>query len=55
MFDLQTLGGMQPSRYAEALKSLKSAGYIAIAGEAPEQMIQLTSSGAEVVRLARPA
>jgi hypothetical protein len=55
MFDLQTLGGMAPSRYAEALKSLRNAGYIAIEGEAPEQVIRLTGSGAEVVQLARPA
>jgi hypothetical protein len=55
MFDLQTLSGLEPSRYSEALKSLKNAGYIAIEGEAPEQTIQLTSTGAEVIRLARPA
>jgi hypothetical protein len=55
MFDLQTLSGLAPSRYADALKSLKSAGYIAIEGEAPEQVIRLTGSGAEVIRLARPA
>jgi hypothetical protein len=55
LFDLQMLGGIPPSRYAEALKSLQSAGYIAIEGKAPEQVVELTSSGAEVVRLARPA
>ena len=55
MFDLQTLGGMQPSRYGEALKSLRNAGYITIVGEAPEQVIRLTDSGANVVQLARPA
>ena len=55
MFDLQTLSGLPPSRYAEALKSLKSSGYIVIDGEAPEQMIRLTGSGADVIRLARPA
>lgn len=55
MFDLQTLGGIQPSRYAEALKSLRNAGYITIEGEAPEQVIRLTGRGAEVVQLARPA
>jgi predicted transcriptional regulator len=55
MFDLQTRSGMEPSRYAEALKSLRNAGYIAIEGEAPEQAIRLTDSGAEVTRLARPA
>ena len=55
IFDLQTLGGMQPSRYGEALKSLKDAGYIAIEGDAPEQTVRLTASGAQVVQLARPA
>jgi predicted transcriptional regulator len=55
LFDLQTLSGMQPSRYAEALKSLKDAGFITIEGEAPEQTVQLTASGAQVVQLARPA
>ena len=55
MFDLQTLSGLAPSRYAEVLKGLKSAGYITIEGEAPEQVISLTGSGAEVIRLARPA
>jgi len=55
MFDLQTLSGLEGSRYAEALKSLKSAGYIAIDGEAPEQAIRLTGGGAEVIRIARLA
>src|SRR5260370_8825526 len=55
MFDLQTLSGLAPSRYADALKSLRNAGYIAIEGEAPEQIMRLTGSGAEVVQLARPA
>jgi hypothetical protein len=55
LFDLQTLGNMEPSRYAEALKSLRNAGYIAIEGDAPEQVVRLSDRGAEVVRLARPA
>lgn len=55
MFDLQTQSAMDPSRYGEALKSLKDAGYIAIDGEAPEQVIRLTDRGGEVVRLAKPA
>ena len=55
IFDLQTLSGMKPSRYGEALKSLKNAGYIAIAGEAPEQVVKLTGSGTNVVQLAQPA
>ena len=55
MFDLQTQSGMEPSRYGEALKSLLNAGYIAIEGEAPEQVIRLTDSGAQVVRIAQPA
>ena len=55
MFDLQAQSGMEPARYADALKSLKDAGYIAFEGEAPEQVIRLTDGGAEVVKLARPA
>src|SRR5437588_11165187 len=55
IFDLQSLSGLEPTRYAEALKSLRSAGYIMIEGEAPEQMVRLKESGVEVVRLARPA
>ena len=55
LFDLQTLSAMQPSRYGEALKSLRDAGYITIKGEAPEQMVLLTGSGAAVVKLAQPA
>jgi hypothetical protein len=46
---------MDPSRYGEALKSLRDAGYIAIEGDAPEQVVQLTDRGEEVVRLAKPA
>jgi hypothetical protein len=55
LFDLQTLSGMDPSRYASALKSLRDPGYIAIEGEAPEQLVRLTGSGAHVAQLARPA
>jgi len=55
IFDLQSLSGLEPSRYAEALKNLRSAGYIAIEGEAPEQAVKLTARGVEIVRLARPA
>jgi hypothetical protein len=55
MFDLQAQSGMAPGRYADALKSLRDAGYIAIEGEAPEQTVRLTDSGGNVVRLARPA
>jgi hypothetical protein len=55
IFDLQAKSGMEPLRYADALKSLREAGYITIAGEAPEQTVGLTDRGAEVVRLARPA
>ncbi|MBZ5729057.1 MAG: hypothetical protein LAP87_29290 [Acidobacteriia bacterium] len=55
LFELQALSGMEPSRYGEALKSLRNAEYIAIEGEAPEQMIRLTGRGAEVSQLARPA
>lgn len=57
--DLQTLSGMEASRYREALKSLRDAGYIAIDGaidgQALDEMVRLTDRGAEAARLARPA
>ena len=55
IFELQAQSGMDPSRYSEALKSLRNAGYIATEGKALEEVIRLTDRGAEVVRLARPA
>lgn len=55
LFELQTQSGMDPSRYAAALKSLRDPGYIAIDGEALEQVVRLTESGAQVLQLARPA
>jgi len=55
MFDLETRSGMEPSRYAVALKSLRDAGYIVIEGDAPEQTVKLTVSGAGVAQLAKPA
>jgi DNA-binding IclR family transcriptional regulator len=55
IFDLQGQSGMDPSRYAEALKSLQGAGFIAIEGEGLDQAVRLTDAGAEVVRLAKPA
>ncbi len=55
LFELQTRSGMEPSRYGEALKNLRDAGYITISGDAPEQNVYLTESGATVAQLARPA
>ena len=55
LFELQTQSGMDPSRYAAALKSLRDPGYIAIDGEGLEQVVRLTESGAQVLQLARPA
>jgi hypothetical protein len=55
IFDLQAQSAMEPSRYGEALKSLRDAGFIVIDGEAPEQTIRLTDSGGKVVQLAQPA
>jgi len=55
LFELQTQSGMDPSRYAAALKSLRDPGYIAVDGEALEQVVRLTESGAQVLQLARPA
>jgi hypothetical protein len=55
LFELQTQSGMDPSRYAAALKGLRDPGYILIEGEVPEQVVRLTPSGAQVLQLARPA
>ena len=55
LFDLQTLSGMEPSRYSAALKSLLDAGYVVLEGEALAQVVRLTDSGAKVLELARPA
>jgi DNA-binding IclR family transcriptional regulator len=55
LFELQTQSGMDPSRYAAALKGLRDPGYIAIDGEGLEQVVRLTESGAQVLQLARPA
>lgn len=54
LFDLQTRSSMDPARYGESLKSLRDAGYIEIDGDAPDQIVHLTSRGSEVVRLAQP-
>jgi len=55
MPDLQTLSGMDPARYRDALKSLRDAGYIVIDGRTLEEVVKLTDKGEEVTRLARPA
>jgi hypothetical protein len=46
---------MDPSADGDSLKSLKNAAYIVIEGDAPDQFVHLTPSGAEASRLARPA
>lgn len=53
--DLQTLSGMDPARYREALKTLRETGYISIEGPALEEIVKLTEKGADIGRLARPA
>jgi DNA-binding MarR family transcriptional regulator len=55
MYDLQTLSGMDPSRYRESLKSLRDTGYVEIGGDPLAEVVKLTDRGAEVSRLARPA
>jgi predicted transcriptional regulator len=55
LFDLQTQSNMEPSRYREALKSLQEAGFIVYEGEGLEGSIRLTPTGAQVVRIAKPA
>src|ERR1039457_646528 len=52
---LETLSGMEAQRYRDALKSLRDAGYVSIAGDALDGVVKLTDKGAEVARLVRPA
>jgi DNA-binding MarR family transcriptional regulator len=52
---LESLSGMDPVRYREALKSLRDAGYLAVEGPPLDEIVHLTDKGAEVARLARPA
>ncbi len=51
--DLMAKSGMGFSEYAEALKSLETAGLIALTGAAVEQMVELTSKGEEVALLSQ--
>ncbi len=54
MTALQTLSGMEPVRFREALKGLLDTGYITIEGAALDAVVKLTDSGAKVAALARP-
>ena len=47
MADLQTLSGMEPSRYLESLKSLRHAGQVAIEGDPLAGVVRLTLVGIE--------
>jgi hypothetical protein len=53
--DLQQLSGMDPSRYLEALKTLRDSGYITVDGPPLEEVVRLSDKGVEVARLARPS
>jgi hypothetical protein len=55
MDDLQTLSGMEATRYRESLRSLRDTGYIAIDGDPLAEIVRLTDRGMEVSLLARPA
>jgi predicted transcriptional regulator len=52
---LETLSGMDASRYRDALKSLRDAGYVSVEGDPLDGVVKLTAKGVEVARLARPA
>ena len=55
MTALQTLSGMDQVRFRDALKSLVGAGYITIEGQALDEVVKLTDSGAKVAALSRPS
>jgi hypothetical protein len=51
IWDLQSLSGMDPTRFRDALKSLVSLRYVEIDGEALSEVIRLTAKGAEAASL----
>jgi len=53
--DLQAAGGMSFNDFAEAIKRLEEAGYIALTGGPARESAQLTEFGADVAALVRPA
>ena len=55
IFELQEHSGMEPSRYAEAIKKLQQIGYISIDGDPTSLIVKLTDSGLSTLQLAQPA
>ena len=53
--DLQSLSGMDATRYRDALKSLRARDYVVVDGPPLDEVIRLTPKGAEAASLARLA
>ena len=55
MADLETLSGMDSTRFRNVLKSLVDLAYVTVEGPPLEAAVALTDKGAEAAVLARPA
>ncbi|MEK7404305.1 MAG: hypothetical protein AAB225_04285 [Acidobacteriota bacterium] len=53
--DLMTQSGMEFMEYAEALKNLRGAGFVDLAGQPGAEVVKLTPRGEETAALARSA
>jgi hypothetical protein len=53
IWDLQSLSGINATRFRDALKSLRALDYVAIDGDSLEEVIRLTDKGVEAASIAR--
>jgi predicted transcriptional regulator len=53
--ELMSKSGMGFAEYAEALKGLRTAGFLDMAGEPGNEVVQLTPKGEEIALLSRSA
>jgi predicted transcriptional regulator len=51
--DLMVVSGMPFSDFADALKTLKESGYVALSGAGDTEVAKLTTLGQDVTRLSR--
>jgi hypothetical protein len=55
IFDLHSLSRMDPWRYGAALTILRDTKCIEIIGDAPDQTVRLSDTGAALIQIMRPA
>ena len=52
IWDLQSLSGMDATRFRDALKSLRALDYVAVDGASLDEVVRLTDKGADAASLA---